>query len=183
MRYFGIAIAAAAVASCGSGDGNRVGGDNVAAAKPAESGRPIDLEPGSWRTQIALLEFEQPGGFDPDGADTRQMVESLSGRDRCFAPDAVRNADLPETLSSGPWRGGNCRYSRRAVTTAGVDIAMDCEGMVPGHRLQTSVRGTASPRATDLVIESRSRHPNSGAAWLERYRVRSTWQSASCARR
>jgi hypothetical protein len=181
MRYCAIAILAAAAASCSGADSDG-GGNNLAAAIAVESGRPIDLEPGSWRSQITVLGFEQPGGFDPDGAEARRMAQSLSGRDRCFAPDAIRNADLPETLSSGPWRGGNCRYTRRTVTTAGVDIAMDCEGMAPGHRLQTSVRGTASPRETDLVIENRSRHPTTGAAWLERYRVRSTWQSATCAR-
>ncbi|MEA3017280.1 MAG: hypothetical protein QOI38_2002 [Sphingomonadales bacterium] len=175
MRYAGLA-AIAALAACG-GD---TGGNNAAADKAADAGRPLDLEPGSWRSEIGVLAIEQPGGPDPDGRFARQMAERLSARNRCWSPEAVQQADLHDTLSSGPWRGGSCVYSRRSVTTAGVDIAMDCEGLAPGHRLQTIVRGTAAPRATDLVIESRSRHPRTGAAWIERYRVRSTWVAPSC---
>lgn len=179
MRRAGLALISVAVAACGDGvDG---GGNEAVPAKAAETGRPLDLEPGSWRSRIDVLAFEQPGGPDPDGSFARRTAESLSARNRCLAPDAVRNADLPETLSSGPWQGGNCRYSRRIATTAGVDIAMDCEGMVPGHRIQTSVRGTASPRATDLVIETDTRHPRTGALWVERYRVRSIWLAPDCA--
>ncbi|MEA3041096.1 MAG: hypothetical protein QOC65_585 [Sphingomonadales bacterium] len=177
MRYAGLA-AIAALAAC---SGN-AGGNEAAAGKAAATGRPLDLEPGSWRSEISVLAIEQPGGPDPDGRFARQMAERLSARNRCWSPEAVRQADLHETFSSGPWRGGSCVYGRRSVTTSGVDIAMNCEGLAPGHRLHTSVRGTAAPRETDLVIENRSRHPRTGAAWIERYRVRSIWVAPRCER-
>lgn len=175
MGYSRLGLLIAALAAC-SGDG----GGNGASSNSAAAGDPIDLEAGSWRSEIVVESVEQPGGPDPDGSFARQMARQLSGRDRCMTPDAVGNAVLHETLTSGPWKGGNCRYSRRTVTSAGVEIAMDCEGLAPGHRLQTTARGTASARETDLVIETRSRHPRTGAAWIERYRVRSTWSAPTC---
>jgi hypothetical protein len=177
MRYAGLAAIAALAAR-----GGDAGGNGAAAGKAAEAGRPLDLEAGSWRSEIGVLAIEQPGGPDPEGRFAREMAERLSARTRCWTPEAVRHAQLHETLSAGPWRGGSCVYSRRSVTTAGVDIAMDCEGLAPGHRLQTIVHGTAAPRETDLVIENRSRHPRTGAAWIERYRVRSTWVAPTCGR-
>ena len=184
MRYAALAAIVAAVAACGSGGGgNNASASNASAGEAAQAGRPLDLEPGSWRSAIEVLAFEQPGGPDPDGRYMRETAETLSARNRCLAPEAVGNGKLHETLSSGPWRGGSCAYSRRSVTTAGVDIAMSCEGMVPGQRLETIVRGTASPRETDVTVETRSRHPRTGAAWLERYRIRSVWLARACGSR
>jgi hypothetical protein len=168
----------AVVAACGS----NLAGNNAASDDAAALGRPIDLEGGSWRSEITVLAFEEPGGPDPDGSVARQTAERLSGRNRCFSREAMQNANLPESLSSGPWLGGNCTYSRRLITTTGVDIAMTCEGIVPGHRLETTVRGTATPREANVIIENRSRHPRTGEAWTERYRVRSTWLAATCER-
>ena len=176
MRYASFGLMLLALGGCG-GDG---AGNEAAAGNAAAPGDPVDLEAGNWRSEIVVEAIDEPGGLDPDGSFARQMAQQLSGRNRCMAPDVVRNAVLHETLSSGPWKGGNCVYSRRSVTTTGVDIAMDCEGLGPGHRLQTTVRGSASPRETDVTIENRSRHPRTGAPWVERYRVRSTWTAPNC---
>jgi hypothetical protein len=182
-RLIVIAALAAGAAACG-GDapGNNAGSvepaNDVGAA--AASGRPLDLEPGSWRSEIAVLAYDRPDAPPRLVELGRAEMERLSGRTRCFGPDAVKHSNLPELLSSGPWHGGNCVYTRRTVTTGGVDLAMSCDGLTPGHRYETTIRGTVAPTETDLVIENRSRHLRTGAPWLERYRVRSARIADAC---
>jgi hypothetical protein len=142
--------------------------------------RPIDLDPGTWRSEIRLVESR--GMPDWSTQSQNEMLARLSGLDRCMPPEAARNANLHETLTKGPWRGGNCAFSRKSVTDSGVDIAMSCEGMTPTHRLETTVSGTASPKKSDLTIENRSRNPINGAEIYEKYRIVSTWQAPACRR-
>ena len=143
---------------------------------PAEK-QPIDLEPGTWRSEITMVESR---GLPALLSETPGRMAALSGRDRCMPVEAARNANLHDTLTRGPWRGGDCSFSRRSVTDAGVDIAMNCTGLTESHRLETTVTGTASPRKSDLVIENRSRNPLTGGEMYEKYRVVSTWRSAGC---
>ena len=150
----------------------------AAGPERAREKRPIDLEPGTWRSEIKVVETRGMPEWSTKGQD--EMYARLSGLDRCMPPEAARNANLHDTLTRGPWRGGNCVFSRKSVTDAGVDIAMSCEGLAPTHRLETTVSGTASSKKSELVIENRSRNPLSGEEMYEKYRVVSTWQAPAC---
>lgn len=136
--FIAVSIVALALVSCG------------------KSQDPNKREPGKWKTEATLEQFEVTGV--PDAMKARMaglkdqmaaQLKSSASREECLTAEASAKEDVSKGLSDG-LGNGTCEFSKKEVGNGKLDVVGTCSSN--GQKMNMTMAGTMESKKVDVVM-------------------------------
>ena len=145
-----VCLVALALSACGPSAREDQAGDAANKAHDAAAATAFQMQPGRYRTTVAVESIEIPGMPAAMAGQMKAMMDKASAQESCVTPQrAARGLDVVKEQMAR----GQCSYARFDAADGKLDAAFTCQ-TGEGMAMTATSRGTYSSTGSTVKVDA-----------------------------
>lgn len=161
QKFLHVMGTAALLALAGCGD--KAADEGGTAGAIADTGKPVQRQPGSWSTKMEIIKLEGPDIKAGERDQMQAMMNMMGSVSICLTPEAVAREDITKNLEGMSNQGGECQFDKKDIRGNRVSFAATCKTK-DGGGAKITAEGKNDATSQDITISTRGTKPDGSAA-------------------